>query len=124
VTLLNGKFGLSILGEKAPLLAHFVCGAGLGGFFERKVLLQGNVIGSFTQTNAELEKGVKEAKIEFNKGTKAGEALIKCYWTLEGIKAALMEAVITGAGMETSEEASLSAVADLLAKLEVKLEHK
>lgn len=124
VTTLAGNYAILVLGANSEkLVAHYECGVGSGPFFELKVLVLGSIAGEFKNPKTELETGIKETKIEFTKGAKAGEAGIKCYWTLEGIKEAKLDSVFSGAINETAELNELL-VFDLLTTNVFKLEHK
>ncbi len=116
VTLLNGHYGILILGEKTKHLATYTCGT-------EKVVVEGTVVGEFTETKAESEAFKAEAKVEFKKGANPGEPAITSYWTLQGTAAPKLEATITGIINESKVGSSETAVGDVSPLKPVKFCH-
>lgn len=117
VTLLNGKYGILIQGEGSKHLASFSCGV------TENVVVEGSVVGEFTESKAESETFKTVAQVEFKKGAGAGEPAIKDYETLKGLGTPNLETTITGVIKETKAESSEQALGDVLTTNTVKFCH-
>jgi hypothetical protein len=119
VTTLSGHYAFLLLAEKGNV-AEFACSSGLA---EEKIVATGNIAGEFTESKAESEMEKTERKLEFTKGTNAGEQAIKDYWTLEGVQTAKLEFTLSGPINEKAE-ATMMLVLDIVTPHPGKYCHK
>ncbi len=113
------KYGIVMLPEKSTDDAEFTC---TNGLVTTKTVVKGSVVGEFKETQAESETSKTAAKIAFEKGTNAGEAKIKDYETLQGVKAAKLESTIEN--IESNVESNEQAEGDITTTNGITLCHK